>query len=483
MGTRGWHQPLEFGDAEGHVRLFEDADPEDLASEITRRLKGKLVEDDLYLAAARAAVRSTRLDGNGSGRYPRGLVNLRAHRELGGRLPPDLRPYPLVAIARRIHAEIRDPAFGPYRMLAFEPYAEGSREEIRDAYLEAVLTGEIDLADHIFAWLYQNATPEEIADLLWTAGLEGAGLSSAKLAGALDVFLLVQALGWPAGAVLLRGPVRHQAYRMAGENAFPACRDRIETDALHAKTHRRVLGEHGKGEENPAFVWDSAIRWAASPPAGRTDLAARLLGGGWSLEDFWEAVSLGTAIHFLGATTAGVPVARAAQMVVSEHGMRGMIRHGNPNQKLLASLLVGHVPELQGTDPAWVDAGVRTLESALRAPRVGADQLGEVLESWHAEGALGCVAAASADPAALAKLIPVIDHRLAFLHGLEGLGPAFHLAQCEAFQAAYSPHKWVHLACSAWLCATWPARGLLDEAGLAELADRRRRSLAKGRRA
>jgi hypothetical protein len=482
MGARGWHQPLEFGDAEGLVRLFEDTDPEDLASEITRRLKGKTVEDDLYLAAARAAARSIRHDGNGSGRVPRGLTSIRAHRELGSRLPPDLRPYPLVAVARRIHAEIRDPAFGPFRLLAFQPHAEGSREEIRDAYLEAMLTGEIDLADHIFAWLYQNATPEEIADLLWTAGLEGAGLSSAKLTGALDVFLLVQALGWPTGEVLLRGLVRHQAYRMAGENAFPACRDRIEADGLHGKTHRRLPGEHGKGEENPALVWDAAIRWAACEPAARTDLAARLLATGWSLEDYWEAASLAAAILFLGATTSGAPAARAAQMVVGAHGMRGMVRQGNSSQKLLACLLVGRIPELQGTDPAWVDAGVRALESALRTTRRTADQLGEVLESWQGEAAVACVAAASADPASLAKLIPILDLRLAFLHGVDGLGPSFHLAQCEAFQAAYSPHKWVHLASSAWLCAIWPARGLLDEAGLAELADRRRRSLAKGRR-
>jgi hypothetical protein len=79
-------------------------------------------------------------------------------------------------------------------------------------------------------------------------------------------------------------------------------------------------------------------------------------------------------------------------------------------------------------------------------------------------------------------MISIIDHRLAFLHGLEGLGPAFHLAHCEAYQAGRSQHRWVHLACSAWLCAIWPDRGLLDEPSLAELADRRRRSLARGRK-
>jgi hypothetical protein len=65
---------------------------------------------------------------------------------------------------------------------------------------------------------------------------------------------------------------------------------------------------------------------------------------------------------------------------------------------------------------------------------------------------------------------------------LEGLGPAFHLAQCEAFHAARSPYRWVHLAACAWLCAIWPDRGLLDEPTLADLADRRRRSLARERR-
>jgi hypothetical protein len=104
------------------------------------------------------------------------------------------------------------------------------------------------------------------------------------------------------------------------------------------------------------------------------------------------------------------------------------------------------------------------------------------LENWQADAALGCVASASADAAGLTNLVPLIDHRLAFLHGIEGLGPAFHLAQCEAYQAARSPYRWVHLACSAWLCAIWPDRGLLDEPTLAELADRRRRAIARERR-
>jgi hypothetical protein len=104
------------------------------------------------------------------------------------------------------------------------------------------------------------------------------------------------------------------------------------------------------------------------------------------------------------------------------------------------------------------------------------------LDGWQAETALACVASGSADPKGLEGLIPLMEQRLAFLHGLEGIGPLFHLAQCEAFQAARSPHRWVHLAACAWLCAVWPDRGVLDEKSLAELADRRRRAIARRRR-
>jgi|GEM_PF-3242568 len=479
--TRGWQQALDFGDTEALVRIFEDASPEDLASEITRRLSRKATEDDLYLAAGRAAVRSTRYEGLGSGRVPHGLFCLRAHRELGGRLPADLRPYPLVAASRRVHAEIRDPAFGPARLLHFEPYAEGSREEILFAYLEAVRSGDTDLADHIFAWLFKNLTPDEVADLLWTGGLEGVCLGSFKLQGALEVFHLLQALGWQNGSDLLRGAIRHQAHRISGVNPFEACRDRIAADGLHEKARRRLPGERGRGEDNPAGVWELAIAWARSSPEARSEMAVRHLSIGWTFEDYWEAVSIGCTLLFLGATASGVPAARAAQLFVSTCGLRGLLRQGTLGQKVLASLLAGRTPEFHAVERGWCEAGVSLLESALRASRLSADQLGQALAGWQADAALACVASASADANALTGLIPVIDHRLAFLHGLEGLGPIFHLAQCELWQAGRSPHRWVHLAASAWLCAIWPDRGLLDEPGLAEIAEKRRRSMARRR--
>ncbi|MBM3287968.1 MAG: hypothetical protein FJY88_11560 [Candidatus Eisenbacteria bacterium] len=482
MGTKSVLRELEFGDGESHVRIFEETDPENLASEISRRLSRRATEDDLYLAGGRAAVRSTRYEGLGSGRVPHGLFLLRSHRELGSRLPADLRPYPLVAASRRIHTEIRDPAFGPGRLLAFAPHADGSREEIRDAYLDAVRFGDTDVADHIFAWLFANISPEDVADLLWTGGLHGVGLGSFKLTGALEVFLLLQALGWHNGEVLLRGVVRHQAHRLAGDNPFDLIRDLIEAEDLLSRARRRLPGERGRGEDDPGGVWDLALKWASSPPHARTELAVRALGGDWALEDYWEAVSLGTAVMFLGASVSGMPVSRAAQMAVATYGLRGMIRYGGLSQKVLASLLAGRTPEFASLDPGWIDVGVRLLEAGLRASRVSADQLGGALENWNAELALGCIASTSADAAGFSNAISIIDHRLAFLHGLEGLGPAFHLAQCEAYQAGRSQHRWVHVACSAWLCAIWPDRGLLDEPALAELADRRRRSLARGRK-
>lgn len=474
-----WHRALDFEDGEGLVRIIEEESPENLATEVTRRLTRKTGEDEFYLAAARAAVRSTRYEGLGSGRVPRGLFTLRSHRDLGMRLPADLRPYPLVAAARRVHAEIRDPAFGPTRLLHFEPYAEGSHEEILFAYLEAVRSGDTDLADHVFAWLFKNLPPEEVADLLWTGGLEGVSLGSFKLVGALEVFNLLQALGWQNGEVLLRGVVRHQAHRSTGLNAFEECRDRIAAEGLHESARRRLPGERGKGEDDPAGTWDLAVAWARATPEGRTELAVRRLGSGWTLEDYWEAISIGCALLFLGATSSGAPAARAAQLCVSTAGLRGLLRQGNLAQKILASLLAGRTPEFHGSERGWVESGVALLEAALRASRLSSDQLGQALEGWQASAALACVASASADPAALGNLIPVLDHRLAFLYGLEGIGPAFHLGQCDAWQNGRSPHRWVHIAASAWLCAVWPDRGLLDEPGLAEIAEKRRRAMSR----
>jgi hypothetical protein len=479
LNDRGWHQRLGFDEGEGLVRIIEDASPEELASEITHRLARKATEDEFYLAAGRAAVRSTRYEGLGSGRVPHGLFVLRSHRDLGARLPADLRPYPLVAAARRVHAEIRDPAFGPARLLHFEPYAEGSREEILYSYLEAVRSGDTDLADHIFVWLFKNLPPEEVADLLWTGGLEGVSLGSFKLLGALEVFSLLQALGWQHGDVLLRGAVRHQAHRISGLNAFESCRDQVAAEGLHEKARRRLPGERGRGEDDPAGTWDLAVAWARATPEARSEMAVRRLATGWTFEDYWEAVSIGSTLLFLGATAAGSNVARAAQLFLSTAGLRGLLRQGSLAQKVLASLLAGRTPEFNNGDRGWAEQGVNLLESALRASRLSADQLGQALEGWQADAALACVASASADATALGNLIPLIDHRMAFLHGLEGIGPSFHLAECEAWQGGRSPHRWIHVAAAAWLCAIWPDRGLLDEPGLAEIAEKRRRSMSR----
>jgi hypothetical protein len=211
-------------------------------------------------------------------------------------------------------------------------------------------------------------------------------------------------------------------------------------------------------------------------------MAARCLAGEWTLEDYWEAISLGSAILFLGASSSGVPVGQAARLVIATQGLRAMLRHGQLGQKILASLLAGRTPEYQAADEAWVDAGVQLLESSLRASKVSLDELGAALDEWQAEAALGCIASASANPEELEQVIPVVDHRLAFLHGLDGVGPLFHQGQIDAFRTARSVHRWIHVACSAWLCAVWPHQGLIEERSLAELADRRRRSLARKRR-
>ncbi|MBD3161732.1 MAG: hypothetical protein GF346_05695 [Candidatus Eisenbacteria bacterium] len=482
MNARDWFRPLEFGDGEPLVRIIEESSAEQLTGELAKALGKKATEDDLYLAAGRAALRSVRQEGPGSGKNPVGLYLLNSHRDLGARLPPDLRPYPLSAVARRVRAEIYDPAYGPTRLLRFTSIAHGSKEEIRDAYLEAVLLGDSDTADHIFLWLLENLPPEEISDLLWTGGLEKVCLGSFKLLGAVETFHLAQALGWETAGVLLRGPVRHQSHRLVGPNPFPDCRDRIAAESLHQRAHRRLPGERGRGEDDPTGIWETALLWGSISPEERTTLAVRSIGGEWSLEDFWEAVSLGAAILFLGATSAGVPVVEAVRQVVAVGGMRVMLRTGNLGQKILASLLVGRTRGFEEPARQWVDQGVQLLEGSLRASKLSIDELGAALDGWQADAALGCVASASADLERVGGIGAILEHRLAFLDGLDGLGPLFHRVQTEAFQAGRSPHRWVHLAATAWLCALWPERGVVDDGALAKLADRRRRDLAKKQR-
>ena len=164
MSAKGWHQALEFGDGEPLVRLLEDASPEELTSEITRRLARKTTEDEFYLAAGRAAVRSTRYRGAGIGQGP--ARALHAAGPPRARFPPADRSAALSArggCETRPHGDPRSRlrTRAALRVSPRSPRAAGRRFAI--AYLDAVRYGDTDVADHIFAWLFKNLPPEEMS--------------------------------------------------------------------------------------------------------------------------------------------------------------------------------------------------------------------------------------------------------------------------------------------------------------------------------
>ena len=482
------NRELDLGPHEKPVRWLEETLPEAFEREITRKLAKTGPEgwNSWLTAATLAAARSTRHDG------PRTPESLSALSAIGALLPgrplDDARAL-LTYGLRLVRTEMRDPAFGPYRLLHFDEVAGVGREGTIFSFLEAIRAGEADLADHRFAWLVRNLEKEQVTDLLLSSGLEGLPASANKVVLVADVVGLLQTLGWELAPLLLRPIVRHQAWGATGLAGYDRCRDLIAERDLHRVARRRPPGQAAWGERGALEFHDAAVAWAEAEPEERAARVQSILADAMPLEDVAEMISLGGTLLFLQEILRrreGGPSSeeteRALHLVAGVFALCRLVRLGTPGQRILGLLLAAWVTpartlrlQTRKADATWwlpslAEVRERATTSGEGAGAVAPESWARLILDGQPNGLLPLVAerlAAGHDASALeGELI-----RLAPLHP-EVPGRAVRLVRAlgDAYRSARSPYRWMHLWAAGIALSLWPRQtqqtgGLPNESG------------------
>ncbi len=463
---------LDFGPLEKTVRWIEETSPDSFSAELERRLSKLRPDgaDGLLTAAALAAARSVRFEGNG--RCPHGLLVLGSARAVASALGPDRSRPALTSALRLVNAEIHDPGFGPYRLLDCAEVAGEGREGTLFSFLEAVRAGETDWADHRFAWLVRNLEKDQVVDVVLSSGLEGVTRGVHKVIGVVEVAGLLQAIGWQWAPVLLRPIVRHQASGWDGLVENEECREIIESRDLLQVARRRPPGQPSLGERDGDGFLQDAIRWAESAPRERSLQIASLLAEGVPLEDAGDLIALGSALLLLqemlrqpDLPPGAAEMERRVHLVTGPLAMRQLVRLGTPGQRILGLLLAGSVPPAcdvrfapRSPDCGWWLAPLSHLverggaPAELPVPAAWA----EMVEAGQCNGLLPLLTErleAGGTAAELESALAVLGPRLSTV---PGLAMKLERGLADAYRGSRNSHRWVHRWAAAVALALWP---------------------------
>jgi hypothetical protein len=466
---------LDFGPHEKMVRILEECPEEDLPRELDRRLAKLRPEgaDALLTAAALAATRSVRTEG--SGRFPHGLLVLAPARSLLTEVAAEKRPAVLRVALLQVAREIRDPGFGPFRLLDSREVPAQGKEGTLFAFLEAVRAGETDWADHRFAWLVRNLEKEQVIDLLLSSGLEGVTWGAHKVIGVVEVVALLQALGWNWAPTWLRPIVRHQAGASGGRAEYDQCREWVAQYELLRRARRRPPGHPSWGERDAAGFLQQAVQWAESEPRERAALVAGHLAEGIGLEDAGDLIGLAAALLFLQETLRPAEQGRSEEetdrrihLLTGALSMRQLVRLGTPGQRVLGLLLAGWIPpirqvRLQSRVPDcawWLPTAAHLLESGPAHPADGVAGAGgalhEVVLTGQANGLLPALTRHLERGGSAGEYLPLLAELAPGQPRMAALACKFERTVGEAHKTCRSPHRWLYVWAAALAFSTWP---------------------------
>jgi hypothetical protein len=230
------------------------------------------------------------------------LAGLYAVSKTVERLEGEQRFLPVLQHVALTNKHINHPAMGPYQLLEFAEEDAGGFEAAKAAYLTAVQRGEWNKGDHLFQWMWKNAMPDEIFDLLMTVAIpknfhdDHYFMFPGTVWRAFETGVLDKALR----PVLMRPVVRFVTRSpVAPNNPMPSPIPAIEALIEEHQLLSRILRQRS-GEDETAAIGE------LGEAIGRVDvfaeipkLMAKALADGLSLEGGGEALSIGAAGLFL----------------------------------------------------------------------------------------------------------------------------------------------------------------------------------------
>jgi len=465
-------RPIQYPDAiEPLVQFIEETPPAEIVDRALEKLRAGLSTQTMLTASALAVTRSTEMPPGHHGGPLHPLAGLYAVSKLVERLEGEERFLPVLQHVALTNKHINHPAMGPYQLLEFEPADAGGFEAAKAAFLMAVSRGEWNQSDHLFQWLWQNAQPIAVFDLLMSVAIPKnchddhyfmfpGAMWRAFETGVLDKAYLT-VLMRPVVRYVTRSPVLPLN---PIPSPMPAIEALIEEHQLLNRIHRQRTGDD---ETAAVSALGEAIgrvdAYAEIPP-----LMAKALAGGLSLEGAGEALSIGAAGLFLRSLT-GNPM--DVHLHTSVNLRRYLLRvDGLSLKNKLLMLLNWHTgPEIRSTQNRMEPAPQPDMDAvAALPPRTQAALLDAIAHSiyhqpptdWSTVTNLGLMRAVPEvkdavnlaqqyvncgyDPQALiARLAEIVCHdNFTEMHAFK-----HHQAIVEEFHATREPWRSMHLVC------------------------------------
>lgn len=335
---------VQFSEAiEPLVQFIEETPPEDIVDRTLVKLRDGVSTKIMLTASALAVTRSSDLPPGHHGGPLHPLAGIHAVSQLAGRLIGEQHFMPVLQHVALANKHIHDPVSGPYALLNFAPLDAGGVDATKAAFLTAAKRGEVNKADHLFQWLWQNVPAIEAFDLLLSVAIPKNLLDDHYFIFPGYTWRALETLGWEHLPVLMRPVVRYVA-------RFPAAPPISEMETLISEYDllSRVLRQR-TGEDETAAIG------ALGEAIGRCDvytdipqMLAKALATGMSLEGAGEALSIGAAGLFLRSLT-GNPM--DVHLHTSANLRRYLLRlDGLSLRNKLLILLLWHTgPEVRST--------------------------------------------------------------------------------------------------------------------------------------
>jgi hypothetical protein len=460
------------------VQFIEETPPHEILDRTLDKLRDGVSTETMLRASAFAVIRSTEMPPGHHGGPLHPLAGLYAISHLVNRLEGEEKFVPVLQHVALVNKHIHHPAMGPYQLLEFTPLDAGGVEGTKAAFLTAVNRGESNQADHLFQWLWRNASPIEAFDLLLSVAIPKnfnddhyfmfpGTVWRAIQAGVLDEAEL-PVLMRPVVRFVTRNPV---APPNPIPSPLPAIEALIEEHQLLSRIYRQKTGDD-----------ESAVIGELGEAIARIDvfadipvLMAKALSNGISLEGAGEALSIGAAGLFM-RSLCGNPMDVHLHTSVNLRRYLLKLDGISLKNKLMLLLTWQSGPEIRSTQMRMEGAPEPSEIAAIKAmpKRSQAELLDAVTQSiynqpptdWSQVSNLGQMKAvpevketrrlaqqymlSGYDPEAfIARLAEIVCHdNFTEMHAFK-----HHQSIVEEYYATREPWRWMHLVCGAQAAA------------------------------
>ncbi len=475
------------------VQFIEETPRSEILDKTLAKLRAGQSIDELLTASALAVTRSSDLPPGHHGGPLHPVAGLYPIWELVKRLQGEDKFLPVLQHVALSNKHCHDPVTSPFALLEFDALdAEGGSqtkmeflagdgqgemakgigmEGQKEAFLKAVSRGESNKADHLFLWLWDNASPEQAFDLLMSVAIPKNGLDDhyfmypATCWRALETFIDKQYL-----KVLMRPVVRYVT-RFPTTRSYPEIDRLIEEHGLLG----RILRQRTSDEETDAIGKLGESLRTCDDFKEIPKMMAQALADGLSIEGAGEALSIGAAGLFMRSLT-GNPM--DVHMHTSVNIRRWLLKlDGLSMKSKLLLLLSWHMgPEIASTQFRMEPAGAQPdMEAVATLPhRSQAELLDAIKQSiysqpatdWSQVSNLGRMRAVPEvkgtinlatqytqlgyDPKAFMDMLAeiVCHDNFTEMHAFK-----HHNAVVEEYYATREPWRWMHLVCGAQAAA------------------------------